>query len=940
MEAETCNSPPSPPAVVEECFGLLKLYSDGSISRVDPNTIPNYRVETRDDGSAVWKDCVFDPENNLPQRIYVPKDHHHSHSSSPAEKIRLPVVYYFHAGAFCFPSLNAHNVCLSLCSGLQAIVISPFFRLAPEHRLPAAVEDALGALEYLQNQAATSEKTDALICGDWLRRDGVDFDRVFIFGDSSGGNIAHHLAVLLGAGSPDLRPIRVRGYILLSPFFGGVERTKREQENPHEERWTQEIYDQFWRLALPNGANRDNPLANPFGLDSPSLEGVSLDPIMVLVGGDELLRDRTEAYANMMKQLKKDITLVEFKGKQHGFFTTCSYTEESQNSRMFAFVDSDITEGIMSASIDSENKRSRRRRKQPAKKDDSGHGNENHSNGEASVSKKIKASKKVAEDVLLPEQRAIPDTPLLRNLGKHPSIYARLGRGTLSQNLNFRGAWPTALGLYRQAHDVYKQLFVSAGFGDFLKIKAVHIPQAYLVALMERWFSETNTLHLPFCEIGPTPIDWTMITGLQFRGKPISLNQNFQMNQALELLGVERGAVTEGKIRLSSITPTFEEVKLAPASDEAKGVMFRRLFLYFVGSCFFNNNRSVISHEFVKCLENVDEVGSYDWGAITFAAFLTGMRRKVTGETGSFTGFWPFLLFWAFEYLDVFRPNITGGNVFPRAIRWSCPKLLASADSSDLFAARCQLDYIEETQVTWQPYLGSAEIYSHDMVQTILLAQKRVPFWSVDTWEYYLGERCHRQLGFPCRVPFPPPAKMHGNYDLVPEDEIGVGRPVDILLMDEHVDYSSWFATHSIGKIVDLSQFLGGVEIGSRVLSHWLAVHHPDKILVQRSEYEAMTEAREAAIAECKILREKLVMSGQGTFLGSFQLLLHEEVIDILWSIQAGVLGLILGFLVSQGFYNTKLCKVLHVNPTRMAARKTELLVDIVAFASAIARVL
>lgn len=214
----------------------------------------------------------------------------------------------------------------------------------------------------------------------------------------------------------------------------------------------------------------------------------------------------------------------------------------------------------------------------------------------------------------------------------------------MTQNLNFRGAWPTALGLYRQAHDEYKQLFIAAGFGEFLKIDAVHIPQAYLVALMERWFSETNTLHLPCCEIGPTPVDWNVITGLQFRGRPISLNQKFPMNRALELLGVDRGAVTEGKIRLSSITPTVEEVKVAPASDEAKEVMFRRLFLYVVGSCFFNNNRSVINHEFVKYLEYIDEVGSYNWGAITFAAFLAGMRRKVTGETGAFTGFWPFLL--------------------------------------------------------------------------------------------------------------------------------------------------------------------------------------------------------------------------------------------------------------------------------------------------------
>ncbi|KAA8516847.1 hypothetical protein F0562_017335 [Nyssa sinensis] len=57
--------------------------------------------------------------------------------------------------------------------------------------------------------------------------------------------------------------------------------------------------------------------------------------------------------------------------------------------------------------------------------------------GENSGSMRRKASKKFLEDDLTPEERAIPDTPLLRNLGNHPSVYARAGRGILTQNLNF-----------------------------------------------------------------------------------------------------------------------------------------------------------------------------------------------------------------------------------------------------------------------------------------------------------------------------------------------------------------------------------------------------------------------------------------------------------------------------------------------------------------------
>lgn len=215
-------------------------------------------------------------------------------------------------------------------------------------------------------------------------------------------------------------------------------------------------------------------------------------------------------------------------------------------------------------------------------------------------------------------------------------------QGPPTQNLNCRGAWGKAVLLYRKAHDQYKELFIAAGFGDFLKIDPVDVPIAYNLALTERWFSETNTLHLPCCEIGPTPVDWTMVTGLSFGGRCIAVNSDFTIERALDLLGKPR-AIKDGKILLSGIKPTKKEVKHAPPNDDVKEKIFRRLFLYVVGSCFFNNNRSVISHKVVECLENINEVRSYDWGEVTYATFLAGMRRKVTAEIGAFTAFWQFL---------------------------------------------------------------------------------------------------------------------------------------------------------------------------------------------------------------------------------------------------------------------------------------------------------
>lgn len=83
----------------------------------------------------------------------------------------------------------------------------------------------------------------------------------------------------------------------------------------------------FWRLSVPSGGDRDHPLANPFGPSSPNLEAVALDPILVMVGGREMLKDRVQDYAARLKGMGKKVKCVEYEGKQHGFFTNDPYSD-------------------------------------------------------------------------------------------------------------------------------------------------------------------------------------------------------------------------------------------------------------------------------------------------------------------------------------------------------------------------------------------------------------------------------------------------------------------------------------------------------------------------------------------------------------------------------------------------------------------------------------
>lgn len=221
------------PHIVEDCMGFLQLYSDGSIYR---NNDIKFKDSIVEDHSVIFKDSLYNTSHDLYLRIYKPK----SPPSDSNLTTKMPLVMFFHGGGFCFGSRtwpHMHNCCVRLASGLQAVVAAPDYRLAPEHRLPAALEDAVEAVRWVQRVAAAEEEEDA-----WVNNGCVDFDRVFIVGDSSGGNIAHHLAVRFGPESRDLDPIRVRGYVLLAPFFGGEVRTNSEA-GPREEVLTLEILD-------------------------------------------------------------------------------------------------------------------------------------------------------------------------------------------------------------------------------------------------------------------------------------------------------------------------------------------------------------------------------------------------------------------------------------------------------------------------------------------------------------------------------------------------------------------------------------------------------------------------------------------------------------------------------------------------------------------------
>ncbi|CAL5091315.1 unnamed protein product [Urochloa decumbens] len=285
---------------------------------------PAFTVEIpAGDLGVEWKDTTWEPEHDLNVRLYRPR--RHLAAAAANDDARIPVVAYFHGGGFCIGSgrwPGSHACCLRLAAELPAVVLSFDYRLAPEHRIPAAQDDGAKAMSWLRAAAAGGDDP-------WLA--GLaDFGRVFVAGDSAGGNIAHHIAAKFG--KTGLGPaIRIRGAVLIVPAMAGEARTRAELECPPGAFLTAATCDKYCRLALPGGGTRDHPAINPAGPEAQAaLAAAEMAPALVVAAERDVLRDRNAEYARRMKEeWGKDVKFVEFAGVEHGFFSRDPWSESA-----------------------------------------------------------------------------------------------------------------------------------------------------------------------------------------------------------------------------------------------------------------------------------------------------------------------------------------------------------------------------------------------------------------------------------------------------------------------------------------------------------------------------------------------------------------------------------------------------------------------------------
>jgi acetyl esterase len=236
--------------------------------------------------------AIPSPSGSIPARIYTPLKLRNAGGLAPC-------LVFFHGGGWVIGDLDTHDVvCRKLADEGELIVISVDYRLAPEHKFPAAVDDAIAATTWIAGHAQDL---------------GIDASRLVVGGDSAGGNLAAVVAISARDGDGPA----ISGQMLVYPAtdFAMTHASHSEPETSilltHSViRW---FRDHYLNGISDIGDWRASPArAKTFA---------GLPPAYVLTAGADPLRDEGDEYARRLKEAGVAVTWRTFPGQFHGFFT-------------------------------------------------------------------------------------------------------------------------------------------------------------------------------------------------------------------------------------------------------------------------------------------------------------------------------------------------------------------------------------------------------------------------------------------------------------------------------------------------------------------------------------------------------------------------------------------------------------------------------------------
>jgi len=211
----------------------------------------------------------------------------------------IGVLVYYHGGGWVLGSIDEYDtVARKLAERTSCAVVLVEYRLAPEHRYPAAVDDSYAALEWVgQNVKCIAGREVPLI----------------VAGDSAGGNLAAVMAVRARARNGP--PIALQ--VLIYPVTDSDFDLPSYADPENQLLLTRDGMIWFWDHYIPDSSRRSEPDASPLHTDNLS----GLPPTVILTAEHDVLRDEGEAYAARLQEADVKVNLKRYSGQMHGFFT-------------------------------------------------------------------------------------------------------------------------------------------------------------------------------------------------------------------------------------------------------------------------------------------------------------------------------------------------------------------------------------------------------------------------------------------------------------------------------------------------------------------------------------------------------------------------------------------------------------------------------------------
>jgi acetyl esterase len=206
---------------------------------------------------------------------------------------------FFHGGGWVIGNLDSHDVvCRKLADEGGLIVISVDYRLAPEHKFPAAVDDAITATKWIADNSRQLE---------------IDASRLTVGGDSAGGNLAAVVAISARDGNGPA----IAGQVLIYPAIDFAMTHPSHSEPETSILLTHSVIKWFRDHYLSGAADVGDWRASP----ARAKTLIGLPPAYVLTAGADPLRDEGDEYARRLKEAGVPVTYRTFPGQFHGFFT-------------------------------------------------------------------------------------------------------------------------------------------------------------------------------------------------------------------------------------------------------------------------------------------------------------------------------------------------------------------------------------------------------------------------------------------------------------------------------------------------------------------------------------------------------------------------------------------------------------------------------------------